>query len=266
MFLNKNIWYEGEGEGESSEGENTSETQTISTTPITDAEKKFSQTDINRFLAEEKRKAQKAQEKTIKQLEELKKSQSLTEEEKVRWEERIEVMKNEFLTKEELAKKQAKAERDKQKAEAEAREKETAKWKRLYEEKTTEVGIAVAASDPDVYNPQQIVDILTPKTRLVEEMDSETGQPTGRFTTKTRIMGKNQEGKEVIFELTPSEAVRLMKDQPEKWGNLFRTVATGGLGGNNLANRNRGDDTQAPTDPRQFREWRKKNPDYQVKY
>lgn len=264
-FMGKNCWYEGDGD----------ETPDENNEPVTNVEKKseekpvisisktFTQDDLNRLLADEKRRAQKVNEKTIKQLEEFKRNQSLTEEEKVKLEERIETIKNEFLTKEEIAKKEAKKEREKQKTELETMQKEIGKWKQLYESSTVEVGLSQAASDPDIFNSQQIIDILLPKTRLAEELDPDSGQPTGRFTPKVRLVGKNQDGKEVMFELSPAEAVKQMKEQSDKYGNLFRSHATSGIGGNNAAANSRGTSgVSPPSDPAAFREWRRKNPGY----
>lgn len=265
-FMGKNVWY-GDGENEDPIEDNPTEPTTTEKKPeekpTVISSKTFTQEDLNRLLAEERRRAQKGNEKTIKQLEEFKRNQSLTEEEKIKLEERIETIKNEFLTKEEIAKKEAKKEREKQKSELETIQKEIGKWKTLYETSTVEVGLAHAASDPDIFNPKQIITILQPMTRLVEELDSDSGQPTGRFTPKVRLPGKNQDGKDVMYELTPAEAVKQMKEQVNEYGNLFRSHAAAGLGGNNAAANSRGSSGGIPpSDPQQFREWRKKNPGY----
>lgn len=255
----RNVYFEGEGEGE---GETNEETSTPTSTPTpTPTPKTFTQEDVNRFLADEKRKAQKANERTIKELETLKKNSALTEEEKGRLEDRVETLRNEFLSKEELAKKEAAKERNKTKQELETKEKESNKWKGLYEETVTQTGLLTAASsDPDIFNPQQIVDLLQPRTRLVEELDSESGNPTGRYTPKVRFAGKDKDGKDIVLELAPTEAVKQMKEMPDKYGNLFKNGATGGLGSNNVHKGPRGN--EPPTDPVAFREWRKKNPNY----
>jgi len=253
------------GEGDESVDDSTDDAAptTSTPTPTPEVKKVFTQEELNRFLADERRRAQKANEKTIKQLQDLQKNASLTEEEKARLEERIETIKNDFLSKEEIQKKEQQKERNRQKTELEAREKEALRWKNLYEQNTVETGLLTAASsDPDVFNPQQIVTFLRPMTRLIEELD-EMGQPTGRFIPKVRFPGVDKDKKEVILDLSPSDVLKQMKDMPDKHGNLFKSGAIPGLGGNNAANNRSTNPNEPPKDPAQFRKWRKDHPNYQ---
>lgn len=220
----------------------------------------FTQEQVNRFLADERRKAQKINEKTVKQLEDLRKNASLTEQEKVNLEERIETLRNEFLTKEELAKKEQQKEANKRKEELINIAKEKDKWKKLYEDSTVDNNILAAASaDQDVFNPIQFLELLRPKTRLVEELDEE-GKATGRFIPRVKLAGKNKDGESIILELTPVEAVKQMKENTAEFGNLFKSNVVKGVGGNNVGDTKKGGGP--PEDPALFREWRKKNPDY----
>lgn len=175
-------------------------------------------------------------------------------------EERIETLKNEFLTKEELAKKETQKTLSKQKEELANVQKEVGKWKSLYEETTVENSLlGAAASDPDVFNPGQILDLLKPKTRLVEELDAD-GKPTGRLTPKIRLAGKNKDGEPIVLELTPKEAVAQLKENTAEYGNLFKSNVIKGVGGNNNGDTRK--NGGPPEDPVAFRAWRKANPDY----
>lgn len=233
--------------------------------PEPTAEKKgetatFTQDQVNRFLADERRKLQKANEKTVSQLEALRKNASLTENEKVQLEERIETLKNEFLSKEQIAQKEAKKTEAKQKEELATVQKEIGKWKGLYEETTVEnTLLGAAASDQDVFNPRQILELLKPKTRLVEELD-EGGKPTGRFTPRIKLPGKDKDGNNIILELTASEAVKQLKENTAEYGNLFKSNVISGVGGSNNGSARQG--SGPPDDPAAFRAWRKQNPDY----
>ena len=221
------------------------------------ASKTFTQDDVNKFLAEERRKAQKGNERTVKELETLRKTANLTTEEKEKLEIRIEDLKNEFLSKEELAKKETKKEADKTKRQLEDLVTERDRWKNLFTSSTIEREL-VSAAAADAYNPDQILKILKPDTRLTEELDAETGQPTGKLIPKVKFVGKDKDGKPVQLDLSATEAIKQMKEMQE-YGNLFRSGANGGLGGNNAITLNltKG---EIPTDPRAYREWRKKNP------
>jgi len=64
-------------------------------------------------------------------------------------------------------------------------------------------------------------------------LDPETDQPTGRYVPKVRLAGKDKDGKSVILDLTPTEAVKQMKEMPEIYGNLFKSGAHSGIGGKN---------------------------------
>ena len=71
-------------------------------------DKKFTQADLNRFLAQEKEKTRQQNAALISQLEELKGSKALSEQEKNDLNSRIEELQNQSLTKEEMAKKELK--------------------------------------------------------------------------------------------------------------------------------------------------------------
>jgi hypothetical protein len=220
----------------------------------------FTQEQVNRFLADERRKAQKANQKTIDDLEKLRKNASLTEAEKASLEERIETIKNDFLTKEQIAQKEQQKAKQKQQEELESVKKDIDKWKKLYEDQNVENNLlGAAASDPDVFNPNQILELLKPKTRLVEELDTE-GRPTGRLTPKIRLAGKNKDGEPIVLELSPAEAVKQLKENTTEYGNLFKSNVVRGVGGNNNGDTRRGNNP--PDDPAAFRAWRKQNPDY----
>jgi hypothetical protein len=240
------------------------ETATPTPTPIEKKEEKppqqFTQEQVNKFLAEERRKLQKANENTVKQLEALRRNASLTEQEKINLEERIETIKNEFLTKEQIQQKEQKKEAIKKAEELQNAIKEGARWKTLYEESTVDnTLLGAAASDPDVFNPKQIHELLKPRTRLVEELDTD-GKPTGRFTPRIKLPGKNKDGESIILELTATEAVKQMKENTAEFGNLFKSNVVKGVGGSNNGDARKGGGP--PDDPAAFRVWRKANPDY----
>jgi predicted RNA-binding protein with EMAP domain len=196
--------------------------------PPPNSGKTFTQDQVNTLLAEEKRKGQKANEKTIRQLEELKKSGGFSVEDKQQLENRIEELKTEYMTKEELSKR----EQDKLKREAKKAQEDLAKerdnWKERYTNYAIEQDIYNASHD-DAYNPLQIINLLRPMTRLVEELDDDN-KPTGRLISKVRLSGKDKSGNIVTLDLAPPEAIQQMKEMPEH-GNLFKSGAHSGVGG-----------------------------------
>ncbi len=226
-----------------------------------DQPQQFTQDQVNKFLAEERRKLQKANERTVKQLEDLKKNASLTEQEKISLEERIETIKNEYLSKEQIQQKEAQKAAKKKDEEIAVIQKEIGKWRGLYEETTVENSLlGAAASDPDVFNPKQILELLRPKTRLVDELDEESGKPTGRFTPRVRLPGKDKDGNNITLELIPQEAVKQLKENTTEYGNLFKSNVIKGVGGSNNGDTRKSN--EPPEEPGAFRAWRKQNPDY----
>lgn len=191
---------------------------------------------VNSLLAEERRKAEKKNNDLITQLETERNRATTTAAEKQQLDERIEQLKGEFATKEELAtrdtqKKLKELEDQKKKSDAEART-----WQDRFRKNKVNVDLNQAAVTEKAFNPNQVVTILTPMTRLVE-VTGDDGKPTGEYETRIKLTSKDKEGKPVVLDLTPTEAVKQLKEMPEEYGNLFISGANGGLG---LTNLNRG--------------------------
>jgi len=193
--------------------------------------KQFSQDDVNRFLASEKRKWKDQQQKAIDELEALRAKADLTDEERQQYDQRIETMKNELLTKEQLAAKEREKTTKAHQKEIEKLTGEVSNWKGRFTEATITRAITDAAVSNDAYVPGQIVAIVRPNTQLSEELDSE-GKPTGNLVPIVTLKDKDKDGKPVTLKLSPKDAVKRMKEMDE-YLNLFKGEGTGGLGGMN---------------------------------
>jgi hypothetical protein len=193
--------------------------------------KNFSQEDLNRFLANEKRKWKQQQQKAIDELEALRAKANLTEEERQQYDDRIEQMKNELLTKEQLTQKEREKTEKAYKKELEKLTGERDNWKGRFTEATITRAITDAAVSNDAYVPGQIVAIVRPATQLAEELDGE-GKPTGKLVPIVELHDKDKDGKPVTLKLSPKDAVKRMKEMDE-YLNLFKGEGTGGLGGMN---------------------------------
>lgn len=184
---------------------------------------------VNSLLAQERRKLQTKNEELITQLETQKVQGSTTQAEKEALEERIESLRNEFATKEEMAKKDTdKRIKELEKSKSDAEKKATRNWEH-YEKYRVQNDITQAAVQGKAFDPEQIVAILGPQTKVVE-VTGEGGKPTGDYTTRVRLPGTNKEGQPITLDLSPPEAVKFLAEKPEKYGNLFISGATGGLG------------------------------------
>lgn len=222
-------------------------------------EKRFTQEDLNRFLADDRRKHQQQVQKTVAELEELRKAKGLSDQERDALSARIEEMNNSLLTKEEQAKRELEKRDKEYKTALESRTKESDSWKGLYSQELTTNQILRSAEKHGAVNSEQIMELLLPKTRLTEVL-GEDGKPTGRYEPKIKFRDE-KDGKPVELDLTIEECVKRMKELPERFGNLFKSGTQGGLGGTGSAGSGGGGGTNStipPKDPDAYRAWRKK--------
>lgn len=193
--------------------------------------KTFTQDQLNAILAEDRRKAKAQNEKIASELEALKSKANLSAQEREDLETRVESLRSEFMTKEEMLKQEKDRETKKLKTELDTKIKESENWRSRFTESTITRSITDAAVSTDAFSPKQIVAQLLPNTRLVEEVD-ESNQPTGQYVAKVKITDKDKDGKPITLDLTVHEAVKKMSEQDD-FANLFKGKGTGGLGSQN---------------------------------
>jgi hypothetical protein len=217
----------------------------------------ISQKKLNSLLAEEKRKYQKQIEGQVTQLEELKKAQGLTQQQRDDLQKRIEDLNNSLLSKEELARKERERLGKEHQTALKGVTDERDTWKSRFAVSTINRSIQDEAVRAKAFNPEQIVDLLATKSTLEEVTDAE-GKPTGDFITKIRFSDVDKEGRPITLNLTVPEAVKRMKELPDRFGNLFESGLIGGLGGNRQGNTGTGGKKPEDMTPDEYREWRKK--------
>jgi myosin heavy subunit len=211
----------------------------------------FSQEQVNKFLAEEKRKWQTTQQKTISELTEIKNQLSTSDEEKTALSKKISEMETQLLTKEEIA------EREKKKMETEAKNKidslsaERDNFKNQYANYRIENEITQEAVSQEAFSPKQVVALLRNETRLVPVV-GEDKKPTGEFAAVVAIKSI-KEGKQITLELPIADAVKRMKETPTEFGNLFKSTMSSGVGGGNVPGNNTGLNSSDFKDPANYR-------------
>jgi len=193
-------------------------------------EKKFTQEQVDKIISERLKKTKTEQEKTVKELEALKKNINLSAEEKSSLQSRIDDLQSSLMTKEELTAKEKKELETKFTKDLEKKTTEVETWRDRYTNSVIERALMDAAIENKAVRPQQIVELIRNKTRLVEERDGE-GKPTGNFVPQTKFTGRGEDGKPVTLDLPVGEAVKQMKSITDEFGNLFLSDATGGIGG-----------------------------------
>ncbi len=220
-------------------------------------EPQFSQKQLNKILADERRKTQKQVEGQVKELETLKKAKGLTDKEREGLALRIEELNNSVLTKEELARKEQERLKSEHKRQLDTAAQERDDWRNRYTHATITRTITDEAAAAEAYSPSQIVALLQGQTRLVEVLDADGNVVPGQHEVKIKMSDTDKEGKPTTLDLTVKEALKRMKERADDFGNLFKSGVAGGLGDSKSRTAGREVDPSKLT-PAQYREHRKK--------
>lgn len=190
--------------------------------------KTYTEKELDQVVLKERKKAQEQVRNAVAELEAVKKAKGTTEEQSAALQAKIEDLNNSLLTKDELKKKELeKAQKAHQEAMA-ALGKEKDTWHKKFVDSSIERTIKDAAAEFEAFSTEQINALLFPKAKLVPDL-GEDGKENGQYTPKVS-MPQEKDGKIVHLEMTINEAVKHMKDTPEKYGNLFKSNFKGGLG------------------------------------
>lgn len=228
-----------------------------------DPPKTFTQEEVNAFLADDRRKTENKNKELIAQLEALKQSEGMSKKQQEELQAQIDSMQQQYMSKEELAKQEREKEMKKFEAESKKNAEEASKWKQDYTKLRIDNAIITAATEHGAYSTQQMITFLTPITELTTEV-GEDGKPTGKFIPMVNLDDKDKDGKDIVLKLSVSDAVKRMKELPERFGNLFKGEGAGGIGITNRpgnANGSGADGGFRPNmTPAEYRAWRKNQP------
>ncbi len=191
----------------------------------------FTQEEVNRIVAADRRKLEDTLKKTEKQYKDLLASQGLTEQERKALQANLEVLQGQLRSKEEQLLMEKKQVEESYAAKLQELEKKAAFYETLYRDSSIERALTDAAVKHDAFSPSQIVTQLRGQTKMIEETDPKTGKLMGKFRPMVEMQAVNPTTGEVETKAyTPDEAVKKMKDTPEQWGNLFRPNVVSGIG------------------------------------
>lgn len=183
--------------------------------------KTFTQDEINRLMAEERRKNQailtKAEQNYTAQLANFKGS----DEDKARLQEELDNLQAQSRTKEEQAKIELARASDAHSRAMKAEKDRADRYEKMYTESTIARELTDAAAAAGAFSPSQVVTILRGNTKLTSD-----GKVVVDFIDKA-VDG----GEPVAKQFSPKDMVARMMELPDDFGNLFRSTNTGGLGG-----------------------------------
>lgn len=187
----------------------------------------FTQAQVDAMMARDKDRAKKERDALQQQLNALK-EQGLTPENLTALNDRIEQLDREGKTKEELAKEEL-AKKDKEwTSKLKKSEGDAENWRKQYETYRISTELLSAGNEEKAINPEQLYKLLRGDTTLVPVLD-ENKKPTGEYVPRVKLATTDDEGKAVVLELSPIEAVKRMKEM-DTHRNLFHSGGTNGLG------------------------------------
>ena len=195
-------------------------------------DKTFTKDEVEAIVRRERTKFEQKTKKAITELETLKQSKSLTEQEQSKLSEQINTLQNQLLTKEELAKKEKAGIKSDYEAKIADLESERDDWKVRFTKAEISRSISDAATSKKAFRSEDIHALLRPHTELETELN-ESGEETGRLIPKVNYESKDKDGKTVFLKLTPQEAVNQMYDDVDQFGHLFAPTSAAGLGRTN---------------------------------
>jgi hypothetical protein len=96
-------------------------------------------------------------------------------------------------------------------------------WENMFKEETVNRALVDAAAGADVFNPSHIVALLRPNTELKDN--------DGVLTPMVNFPDVNEKtGEEELTLRTPADAVKRMRELPDKHGCLFKSNVVSGVG------------------------------------
>ena len=189
----------------------------------------FTQEDINKFLAEDRRKHQEKYQRLEKSYENILRDQTMETTTRTELESELEDLRKSFRTKEQQAEVEKKRQRDEYEQALKAAKSDVIKFQKLYTDTVINQSLQDAAIEGEAFNSQQIIGLLKPMTEL-RELKDDDGRATGHGPMVDFPDVDEKTGKPIKTLRTPLEAVKRMKELTGTYGNLFRANVVSGVG------------------------------------
>lgn len=218
--------------------------------------KTYSQEEFDKLSAAQRHSYKKEMEKQAVELEKLANDKRLSQEERDAYAKRVEEVESQYKTDKQLAEEKAKKTETDYKKKLESTEKERDTFKSKYSNTLIDNELTQEAAAADEVIPGQLKKFLRPDTILVEEITD--GKATGNQVVRINFDDVDSDGKPTKLVLPVKEAVKRMKEIPERFGNFFKGVGTAGVGAGN-GKGGGGNSGAMPTDTASYMAARKAN-------
>jgi hypothetical protein len=216
--------FDGEGDDGSSGGDQTGSGAGDRSSGNSGGDARFTQDDVNRIVAEDKRKHQAQMKQLEGKLESLAQDKSLTDTQRKELKQQLEDLQKTYRTKEQQAEFERKQAAEKYENELKTATARAERWEQLYRDEKVMRSLQDAAGAADAFNPQQIVGLLKPFT-VLKELEGGGLVPMIDFPDVDE-----KTGEEIKTLRTPMDAVERMKKLPKMYGNLFKSNVVSGVG------------------------------------
>lgn len=214
----------------------------------------MSQEDLNKMQASNRRKLTKDNTTMAEQLEQLQGKVALSDQQREEMESTIETLRTQSLTTDELAKRDAKKLAGTHQKTVDSLTVERDDWKTLFTGAEIRRGIVDAAVAAQVYDPEQIVEILEKNTHLVEETDEATKKTSRKIVVD--FESQDDDGNNVVLNLSPDDALKAMREV-KRFANQFVQEGQPGLG--QQGNADEADGAPNMDSMESYMKWREKN-------
>lgn len=217
----------------------------------------LTQKQLNDLIAAERRKEADRNKATVAELEKVKQTAGLSAQQVSDLQNQITELEKTYMSQAELAKRDAEKSQKEYAAKLESESKRAMENETRFKNLLVKNAITSASLANDAYNAEQMLTQLSGLAKVVPvTLD---GKETGDFEVKIAFPDKTKEGQPVVLELTADETLKRMKEIPEKYGNLFKSGVSGGVGGNNNgpSGNNSNDLNTVTADPETYRKSRK---------
>jgi hypothetical protein len=188
-----------------------------------EGDKRFSQADLNKILAEDKRKHQERYTQLETSYQELLQNERLTQEERDSLQTRLADVQAAQRTKEQQAEFERKQAEEKYENELQEARQRGDLWENKFKTEKKQRALLDAASIADAFNPAHIVALLAPNTEL-KDVEGEL-VPMVNFPDIDE-----KTGEEIRTLRTPADAVKRMQELPKIHGCLFKSNVVAGVG------------------------------------
>lgn len=188
---------------------------------------------INTLLARDKRVFQTKIKTQVSEIDALRKQGTLTTKDRENLDQKVVTLQQDLSTREELAARDKRDTENKHQREIKKLTDDREIITKKYTSSMIARSISDASSANNGQNPAHFQAILGPMAKVVAPVDEKGAAIKGPDAVMIDFPDKDKDGKEVVLNLSPNDAVKRMSELEEHLA-LFKSKGTGGVGSTNI--------------------------------